>query len=711
MDLRVEPADAAVLVDGTAALSGLSQMPIGRHRLQVRRFGYAEKSLDFGVRENETARLSVALKKAPFAIQGFGFSRKTFNPRVAGALASTNLAFRATSRGSARAEIRGPDGRVVASFDFPDIEDWEQSRKWDGLSKDGFPLPDGLYSARLVAKGEGAGAPIEAKAQAWIDSTRVDVLPSDSVPTGTTSVQIPVPLGSQPPQIDPPDGRIQTLKVENTLKEKTASIQVYCFSRSARNWISDSRSARIWIDRNEIDWVPYLGDLEQGSHYIEIQMPGYYPLGHWFMLAEKTLYTIQFSPTKITGSIDLGVEPEDASVLVDGEAGRPGISELPVGRHRLEVKRFGYVERNLEVEVREKETAKLSVALEKAPFAIQGFGFSRKTFNPRSAGALASTTLKFKASSSGSAHLEIRGPDGQAVANFEFPAIEDWSQGCSWDGLDPEGKPLPDGLYTARLVAKSTDSDTAIEAEDKAWIDSSLVIRVFGVASAVPGLLFMPDPTPAVAGTAAVETFFFVPPKASWSSSGDAAFGLATAVSATDRIALSLHASAELGSGPLSSGDLDASALFALFGDKTTAWSGAFSFRAGYSSLRLPAMPGAGSEVEASLPIAARLGAISEADARAAIAPGFRADFSSQASYLAIGRAAFWLEGRKFRAGLSGELPLSFDGGVSVFRSADAALEGRLLLGSFVVAAYATAEFAADEAPGFGLGLGLGLLF
>jgi flagellar hook assembly protein FlgD len=715
IDLSVEPDDAAVLVDGTAARPGLSELPVGRHRLQVRRFGYAEKSLDFEVREKNTTRLSVALGKAPFAIQGFGFSRKTFNPNVAGAIASTDLAFRAASRGSARAEIRNSEGRVVASFEFPDIEDWSQSRKWDGLGSDGRPLPDGIYSARLVAKGEGPGTPIEAEAQVFIDSDLIDVLPADTVPTETKSVPIPVPLGSQPPQINPPDGRIQTLKVENTLKKKIGSIQIYCTSRSARNWSDDTPSARIYIDRDEIDWnwVPYLGDLEEGSHYIEVRMPGYYPLGHWFMLAEKTLYTIQFSPTRITGSIDLDVEPKDSAVILDGAAAKPGLSELPVGGHRLEVRRFGYVERDLHVEVQEKETAKLRVALEKAPFAIQGFGFARNMFNPRSAGALSATTLEFRATGPGSARVEIRGPDDQAVASFDFPDIEDWSQSRSWDGLGSDGQPLPEGRYTARLVAKAAGSEETIDAEAQAWIDPSLVVRPSGVASATPGLLFMPDPVPSATGASSVEVFYFVPPKSSWSSSGESAFGIAGAFSVANGIELGLHAAAELGTEAASAGDLDGSVLLALMGDKTTAWSGAFFFRGGYSSIGVPAMPASGSLVEAALPLGARLGSVSEeADARFAFAPGLRADFSTTTTWIATCRSALWLEGRKFRAGVSGELPLDFSGGrASIFRWVDAALEGRLMLGGFDLAGYATAEFPPGETPAFGLGLGLGLLF
>jgi hypothetical protein len=506
-------------------------------------------------------------------------------------------------------------------------------------------------------------------------------------------------------QFDPPDERIRTTKVEATLKEKLASIQIYCFSKSAR----------LFIDRKEIGWVPYRGDLEQGSHYLEVRIPGYYPLGHWFLLAEKTLYTLDFAPSRIVGSIELEAEPRDTVVLIDGNAASTGLSELPVGRHALVLRRFGYVERSLELLVREKQTERLSVSLEKAAFAIEGFGFSRESFNPRSVGVSSKVSLGFRAASYGSATVEIRGaaggPEDRVVASFEFPAIEDWNQRRPWDGLGPEGRPLPDGLYIATLVASSPDSGAPIEAEARVWIDSSLVVRAFGAASALPGLLYMPDPVPAIAGTAAIEAFYFVPPAASWSSTGEGAFGLAAAFTVAKGVALGLHASAELGTAPFGSGDLDGSVLVALLGDKTTAWSGAFFFRGGYSSLSLPAMPGAGSLVEASLPVGARLGSIFGADARAALAPGLRADFSAKTDWLALGRAALWFEGPKFRAGLSGELPLSFDGGISLFRSAGTALEGRLMLGAFVAAAYATADFAPGEAPALGFGLGLGLLF
>jgi hypothetical protein len=517
--------------------------------------------------------------------------------------------------------------------------------------------------------------------------------------------QVPIPAGAMPPQVDPPDDRIRTTKVEGTIKEKKATIQVYCFSRSAR----------LWIDRKEVDWIPYKGDLDQGSHYIEVRIPGYYPLGHWFFLAEKKFYTLEFTPTQITGSIRLDVEPKDAKASVDGTAVSAGLVELPVGKHRLDVSRFGYASRSLDLDVREKTDESVSVALDKAAFAVGGLAFSREAFNPRSLGRTASAVLEFRATGPGSARVEIHNAEGERVALFEFPAIEGWQTRRVWDGLDANGSPLPEGMYVARLVAKGEDADGEVEAEARVWIDSSLVVRAFGTAAALTGLLYMPDPVPAASGTAAVEAFVFIPPQASWSSSGDAAFGLAAGFSVAKGVALGLHASAELGDEPFGSGDFDGSALFSILGDKTSAWSGGLFLRGGYSSLELPAMPGAGRLVEVSLPVGARLGSIARAgagaDVRLAVAPGVRADFSGATAWLALGRAALWLEGKRFRAGLSGELPLSLDGRVSLYRGAGAALEGRFALGSFVAAAYATADFAAGEAPAFGYGLGLGLLF
>jgi len=496
-----------------------------------------------------------------------------------------------------------------------------------------------------------------------------------------------------------PDARIRITATEATLKENTASIQVYC----------PVKSARLSIDQNEVGWLPYASDLEPGSHYLEVTVPGYHSLGTQFIFQEKTLYTIEFAPTRIAGSLDIEVEPKDATILADGAPIAAGLSEFPVGHHRLVVRRFGYAEQSSDVLVAEKVTSPVAVRLEKAPFAIEGLGFSKNVFNPRNAGSAGKVSLDFVASSYGSASVEILGPDGALVASLEYPSIEDWNQSRDWNGLGPDGKALPDGLYKAELVASPAEAGEPIKAQAQVEIDSTLVISAFGTASALPGLLYMPDPALESAGAIAVEAFCFAPLGGLSGSLGDLAFGLSAAMS-LGYAAFAIDAAAETAVG---SGDLAASALVGLFGDKTSGWSGAFFVKGGYSSSAAPVMPGARSGIEASVPFAARLGGIAGADLRVALSPGARADFSSASpAYLGLSRAALWLEGGSFRAGLSGELPWGFAGGFAPLWPAKAALEGRLMLGStpFVAAAYAATELEPGEAS-FEIGLGLGLQF
>ena len=355
-----------------------------------------------------------------------------------------------------------------------------------------------------------------------------------------------------------------------------------------------------------------------------------------------------------------------------------------------------------------------SSVLEKAPFAIDGLAFSKRAFNPRNPGSAGRVSLDFAATSFGSASAKIVGPDGSQVATLEYPNIEDWSQSRVWNGLDQDGKPLPDGLYKVELVATPADAGEPVTAQAQVEIDSTLVISAFGTASALPGLLYMPDSALESAGAIAVETFCFAPLGGLSGSLGNSAFGLSAAMS-IGVAAFAIEASAETAAGPVATGDLAASALVGLFGDKTSAWSrSAFSVKGGYSSSASPVAPGALSAVEASIPLAARLGGISGAALRLGLAPGARADFSSASpAYLGLSRAALWLEGGTFRLGLSGELPWSFAGGFGPLWPAKAALEGRLFLGStpFVAAAYALTDLEPGQAASFEVGLGLGLQF
>jgi hypothetical protein len=510
------------------------------------------------------------------------------------------------------------------------------------------------------------------------------------------------------------DERI-VVKTEATLIEGAASLALY----------ASVKDAEVYVDRSYRGRVPYTGKTEPGSHYIEVSAPGYYPLGIWILLEEKTLYTIDFSLTRITGFLDLHVEPADASVSIDGLSYSSGVSELPVGSHRILVRRFGYAEESLDELVVEKATRFVSVTLEKAAFAVEGLGFSRKVFNPRNSGAPGSTSLEFRAATYGSAHADIFGPDGSLVASLDYPNMTSWSQSKAWNGRDASGQSLPDGLYRAELKAvpalgvpiqaegelpggQKIAADGSITAQASVEIDSTLVIRAIGSASALPGLLYMPDPAPEPAGTVVAEGFWFAP----LSDPASSAFGLSAAIALGGKATLAIHASAETGDGSFSSGDLAGSVLIGFLGDKTTALSGAFFLRGSYSPGSSASMPGSRSGVEAALPFSANLIDLGGLDLRFALAPGAFLDLSGEPAFSALGRAALWLEGSSFRVGLSGELPFDALSGFEPLWPARLAAEGRLMLGAspFVAAAYATSDIGPTGAS-FGLGLGLGLLF
>jgi hypothetical protein len=501
-----------------------------------------------------------------------------------------------------------------------------------------------------------------------------------------------------------------TVSTEPTLNAGSSDLEIY----------SDVNGGMLYIDQVLIGstgtTIPYTGSTTPGSHYFELELGryGYRSLGLWLLLEEKTRYTIILHPQKATGHLSVDADPRDASLSLDGAPLALGLSEQPVGKRRILARRFGYADRSLDVEIQDGATSSVKVVLEKVPFALGGLGFSRAAFNPRNAGPSGRVSLNFRVSSYGSAKAEIRGPDGGIVATLDYPDMKDWSQSAVWNGLGPGGVPLPDGQYTARLVATPAETGEGLVAEAQVEIDSSLVVRPIGTASGMAGLLYMPESTPESAGAAAVESYYFVPLESPTGSPEDSAFGISAAMSVGGLVTLALQASAETAAGPVNTGDLAGSALVALFGDRASPMSGAFFLRGGYSGAVSPAMPGAGSAVEASLPLSARVGGASGTELRIAFAPGARADFSSSSpALLGLGRAGIWLEGRNFMAGLSGELPVSFAGDPAPLWPAKLALEGRLMLGSspFVAALYSTAELSPVSAPAFGIGLGLGLLF
>jgi len=514
------------------------------------------------------------------------------------------------------------------------------------------------------------------------------------------------------------DERI-VIETEATLKDGLASLDIRC----------PARSARVYVDSYYAGLCPYEADIAAGPHLISVEAPGFRTLGLSLILEEKTLYTIRFNPTRITGRVFISLEPASATLFLDGRPIDTGFTELPVGSYSLAARRFGYEEENFDIRIEEGSTTRVDISLKRAAFSVSDFRATRSAFNPANSGDAGRTSVVFTATNYGSARIEIFGPEGSLVGELDFPDLSTWRVGESWRGRDSEGFPLPDGTYTARLQARpSADvpilppgnvdqgevaEDGSITLETEIVIDSSIKVRPASSISAMPGLSAFPDPLPQVAGTTAMEVAWFAPGLDPASS----ALGLSLSISLGGSSVLSLSGSGEFaGTG---SADLAASFLFSLAGgrasgsgDRGSGLSGALFLRGSWSGAERPAMPESRSAIELSSPWSIGFG-----NFRLGASIGALGDFNASGfGLLALGRAGLWLDESSFRIGLSGSLGFAL--GMAGREAgpdwpARAAAEAKVLLGSspFTLSAYALADLEPGALPRFGGGMAVGLQF
>ena len=477
---------------------------------------------------------------------------------------------------------------------------------------------------------------------------------------------------------------------------------------------STAENAEVFVNRVNVGKAPYSAEaLAPGSYLLEVKALGYRELSLSIALSEKNAYTVTFDLELLTGYLRLSVQPEDARAIIGETIIESDVTELPVGTYELLVSRFGYIEKETIFKIREGQATRLDIILEVASFEIDGFHSARRSFNPRNPGAPGRTEFAFEATNAGTATVSVIAEDGSVAATIDYPVFDAWRQRASWDGRAADGSVLPDGEYVARLAAQPLPGvpGAGATAEAPVAIDSSLVVRAIGTASALPGLAFFPDPRSLPAGTLVAEASWFAPLDGIESS----ALGLSASLALGRRSILSLSAAAELGGseGGTSKG---AAASFALsFGrDPQAPLSAALFLRASFDDAPAPAMPGSRDGIEASFPIAWTPGS-RESGLSLGASPGLVLDFGSGSlAALALARAGLWGDSPGFRAGLSGELAfLAADDGFRPEWPARAAAEARLMLSPspFVASIYISADLEPGASPRWGAGLGLGLLF
>jgi hypothetical protein len=197
LDVRSNPPDATVIVDGEEYSTGTIEVPAGMQTVVVRAFGYRERYFSIRVPERLVVTLDATLEPAPFEAEGFSVSTQRFNPLNSGLKGSARVSFSVSAPGRASFTVNATDGSIVAGTELEPFDDWEQVAVWDGRDADGAPVPDGTYSLRLEARAESGIESVKAEyvfeADVEVDSSLV-VVPTGSFGALPGSVHSPEAL-------------------------------------------------------------------------------------------------------------------------------------------------------------------------------------------------------------------------------------------------------------------------------------------------------------------------------------------------------------------------------------------------------------------------------------------------------------------------------------------------------------------------------------
>jgi hypothetical protein len=110
LDVKVQPPQAKVIIDGESYSQGVIEAPAGQRTVVVKAFGYVEQTFSIYIPERMVAYLSAALEKAPFEAAGFALSRARFNPRNSGLKGIASVSFGVSAAGYADFVVLGPNG-------------------------------------------------------------------------------------------------------------------------------------------------------------------------------------------------------------------------------------------------------------------------------------------------------------------------------------------------------------------------------------------------------------------------------------------------------------------------------------------------------------------------------------------------------------------------------------------------------------------------
>lgn len=169
----VSPPQADILVGERSITSGQAlNLPAGMYEVQLRAFGYEDRSSRVTISDRQTTELEISLAPAAFRISPLSLNRESFNPSAPGLLGRITVHFQVDAPGAGSVSFFDESMRRVDSLSLDDFTSRNQAFDWPGKDAAGAPLPDGGYLIRVQARGQN-GETETREASVVIDSSRI----------------------------------------------------------------------------------------------------------------------------------------------------------------------------------------------------------------------------------------------------------------------------------------------------------------------------------------------------------------------------------------------------------------------------------------------------------------------------------------------------------------------------------------------------------
>ena len=206
-------------------------------------------------------------------------------------------------------------------------------------------------------------------------------------------VSVYLPMGRHTYSVTAPGYATQEGTVD--LADNTPTQQVRLTSTRATLRVEcPTAGAEVVVGGQRRGTVPWSGSLDAANYKVEVRLDGYRPQQQSVTLSEKESRTLTFPALQqIVGSLNVNYRPLGSEVLVDGR--RLGTSpnifrDIPVGSHRVEIRKEGYQPFTQSVTITENKQTDLTGSLTAITTASSGnagssvnsglSGQSRETF-------------------------------------------------------------------------------------------------------------------------------------------------------------------------------------------------------------------------------------------------------------------------------------------------------------------------------------------